>query len=143
MSVELKIKSKHLALEAGVIKHEERKLRKQVADLTRLDGEQVWETSKPGAIGLTRLGRVVYKLNSLSDHRRSDVRNENRSTFLARAFISGKPYLTVERSRDENREHIFRSIVLNRTLAMVKKYAPEGAKYSRADLEAWVDAPVA
>ena len=85
MSIELKIKSKHLGLEAGVIRHEERTLRLMI-DYARRHNKNT-------------LNFLESKWYSINQHRRWDVRNENRATFLARAFLEGKPYKEVEQKR--------------------------------------------
>jgi len=110
MSVELKIKSKHLALEAKVIRFEEEKIKKQLA---------WYRKNKPLEIYGKDLG-----LSSLSEHRKIVVGRENRATFLARAFIAGTPYNKVEVKRRQDRESEFVIYVLPRVLEMVKKYAP-------------------
>jgi hypothetical protein len=79
MSVELKVKSKHLSEEARIIRFEERKQLKQFE----------WAKRKHYATGSNDTypywndiaWRNYYNLNS---HRRKDVRNENRATFLPR-----------------------------------------------------------
>lgn len=113
MCIELKIKSKHLALEAGVIRFEEKKLKKQIK----------WSKGK----GLDT--KSIDTLNSIARHRKWDVRNENRATFLARAFLAGKPYSLYEKKRSPDREVMFRSYVLPRVLAMVVKYGPLSRRY--------------
>jgi NCAIR mutase (PurE)-related protein len=64
--IKLKIKSKHLAKEPAIIKHEEAKL------------------------------KAGFQRDSLRDHRVLDVRNEARATQLAIAFIRGKAYNSIE-----------------------------------------------
>jgi len=107
MSIELKIKAKHLALEPDVIRHEEYKLKEQIKHL------------KGSSDGVDKLN---YKLNSLITHRRGVVCNEARATHLARTYLSGKPYLHAEKKRKEDREFIFQRLVIPRITAMVKKY---------------------
>ncbi len=109
MSIELKVKSKHLSVEAQIIRFEEQKLRKQIKWLRDNQGPK-----NP------KLESDWFSLNS---HRRNDVRNENRSTFLARAYIAGKPYNTVEASRKVEREYNFRFVVLPRVVKLVNKYS--------------------
>ena len=111
MSIELKIKSKHLALEAKVIRFEETKVKKQLKWLSK---------NKPTEVYAAQLG-----LSSLSDHRKFVVGRENRATFLARAFIAGVPYNKVEVKRREDKHYEFNVLVLPRVLEMVKKYHPE------------------
>ena len=79
MSIKLKIKSKHLALEAGVIRFEEQKLKRQIEWLKQHQKNET-ETS------------IMGTWNSLNSHRRFEVRNEARATYLARAYIEGRKY---------------------------------------------------
>lgn len=117
MSIELKIKAKHLALEPQIIKHEEQKLKKQIKNY------------KISSVDEKDLGRerLILKLNSLANHRKHDVRREARATHLARAYLAGKPYLTVEQKRKD--EVAFRYIV-QRVVEMVRKY-----KYTSNNIE--------
>ena len=117
MSIELKIKSKHLSEEAKIIRFEERKLlkgidyrRKQHKEAGNNTEYKVWDDKN---------WRDYY---SLRTHRKRDVRNENRATFLARAYIAGVPYNSVEQKRKEDKEHLFIHIILPRVFAMVVKY---------------------
>ena len=120
MSIELKIKSKHLALEAGVIRFEENKLKKQ-AKWLRVNQEFAT--------------RVEQKLNSLASHRKWDVRNENRATFLARAYISGKPYKSVEQSVKD--KAVLEYYIVPRVLSMVSKY--HSRKTTAEDIKNWIN----
>lgn len=118
MSVELKVKSKHLSEEARIIRFEERKVFKQYEwakrkhyetgsnDEYRYWDDDAWRT-----------------WHSLNQHRRLDVRNENRATFLARAYIAGKPYNTVEFKRND--EYLFQAYIVPRVVSMVAKYGPK------------------
>lgn len=105
MSIELKIKSKHLGLEAKVIKFEEAKLKKQLRWHSRVNSPNK---------------KLEWKLNSITEHRKWNVRNENRATFLARAFIAGVPYKTVEHKVKDPAK--FTVYILPRVLAMVNRY---------------------
>lgn len=107
MSIELKIKSKHLSVEAKIIRFEEHKLKKQIKWLK--EHQQSYETP-------------YWKRESLSRHRKVDVRNENRATFLARAFIAGKSYSSVEQRRSPEKEYDFIAAIVPRVLTMVNKY---------------------
>lgn len=119
MSVELKIKSKHLSEEAKIIRFEERKLLKGIDYRRRKHNEaghnteyKVWDDKN------------WRDYHSLSAHRKKDVRNENRATYLARAYIAGVPYKIVEQKRKLDNEHTFEKIILPRVFAMVVKYGP-------------------
>jgi len=112
MSLELKIKAKHLALEPAIIRKEEHKLLKQIKHIKSY--HQVNDN----------YGDLVYPIHkkwySLHNHRKWDVRNEARATHLARAFIKGIPYKSVEFKRNE--EFLFKTHIVPRIFAMVAKY---------------------
>lgn len=120
MSIELKIKSKHLALEAGVIRFEENKLKSQIK----------WFCGK-------RMPHrhIETKLNQLNSHRKWNVRNENRATFLARAYISGKPYNTIEKSVKDST--VLNYYIIPRVFSMVYKY--HSRKISIEDIKNWIN----
>ncbi len=110
MCIELKIKAKHLSLEPGIIRTEERKLKAQIKYLKR-KGEET-----------TLLSR---KFESLHLHRCNEVRNAARATHLARTYLAGQPYSLAEKKRKEDggRERIFDKIIIPRITAMVNKYS--------------------
>lgn len=112
MTVELKIKSKHLALEPAIIRIEEHKLLKQIKHLKAYHqvNDNYSDVTYP----------IHVKWNSLSNHRKWDVRNEARATYLARAYLAGKPYKVVEQKREDN--HLFNIYIVPRVFAMVAKY---------------------
>lgn len=120
MSIELKIKSKHLGLEAKVIKFEEAKLKKQLRWHSKVQSPNQ---------------KLEWKLNSITEHRKWNVRNENRATFLARAFIAGVPYKTVEHKvKDHAKLTVY---ILPRVLSMVKKY--KSFKLEMEDIQEWIN----
>ena len=123
MSVELKIKSKHLSEEAKIIRFEEHKLRKQI---TWLEDHQRAEEA--------------FKLHTtwldVKDHRRKDVRNENRSTFLARAYIAGKSYHTIEAKVHD--VGTLQGLVVTRVAEMVAKYGRGMRKTWNRDKKAYI-----
>lgn len=121
MSIELKIKSKHLGLEAKVIKFEEQKLKRQIR----------WQLKAQIAAE-----KFQSKLNSITNHRKWDVRNENRATFLARAYIAGVPYKTVEQRRKPENEYTFQIYVLPRVLAMVNRY--HNSNITKEAIKEWI-----
>lgn len=136
MCVELKIKSKHLGEEARIIRHEERKLKKRADYLRARDGEDIYirEADVPmWKWKRTELGEVQSKLQSIAEHRRWDVRNENRATFLARAFMKGTPYSKVEQNADRNKLICY---ILPRATKIVKKYHDKNVELT--DLARWV-----
>lgn len=108
MSVELKIKSKHLAEEAKIIRFEERKLR----------------------------AKNRSKFIDIQSHRRWNVRNENRATFLARAFLEGRPYKTVEQFIHSPEKLSY--YIVPRVVSMVNKYGSDN--YQKSDIENWIEA---
>lgn len=119
MSIELKIKSKHLSEEAKIIRFEERKLLKQYQ----------WSLKKYQESGMNDMyprwdDKAFMSWTSLSNHRKRDVRNENRATYLARAYIAGVPYSKIEQKRKEDKEYMFKTCILPRVFAMVEKYGP-------------------
>ena len=122
MSIKLKIKSKHLGLEAKVIKFEEAKLKKQIR----------WHSKNQSPNK-----DLECKLNSITEHRRWNVRNENRATFLARAFIAGVPYKTVEHKRKPETDYKFQVYILPRVLSMVQKY--HNRKLEMEDINSWAN----
>jgi hypothetical protein len=120
MSVELKVKSKHLSEEARIIKFEERKQLKQYQ----------WALNKWHAAGNNDMyprwdDKAFNTYCSLNNHRKWDVRNENRATFLARAYIAGVPYTSVEQKRKPENESYFQILTLPRVWAMVAKYGKQ------------------
>jgi hypothetical protein len=126
MSIELKIKSKHLSEEAKIIRFEERKLFKQYQ----------WSLNNYRAAGHNDMyprwdDKAFMSYSSLNHHRRWDVRNENRATFIARAYIAGVPYKSVEHKRKADNEPNFQKYILPRVFAMVVKYG----KREDGDLE--------
>lgn len=121
MSIQLKIKSKHLSLEAGVIRFEERKLLEQLKWLRA--------TQQPTKT-------LEYTYNSISQHRKLDVRRENRATFLARAYIAGKSYNTVEASVKD--KAVLKYYIIPRILSMLTKY--HDRKITSTNIIDWIDA---
>ena len=118
MCIELKIKSKHLALEPQIIKHEERKLKKQIR-------------SNKGD-----LQSLVRQLDNLVNHRKHIVRYEARATQLARTYLAGKAYTTVEQKRHDNTT--FLMFIVPRIVAMVTKYGKgEQRKITKETIIEW------
>lgn len=104
MCIELKIKSKHLGVESQIIRSEVDKLKSRIKRTKKIE----------------QIDFLQEKVVSLSQHRRWEVRNENRATFLARAYIAGKPCSYSERKRND--EMLFRMYIVPRIVAMVSKY---------------------
>ena len=116
MSIELKIKSKHLSEEARIIRFEEHKLLRKV-NYNRQKHHSTGNNEEYHAWN----DKHFQNYCSLNRHRKWDVRNENRATFLARAYIAGVPYSKVEQKRKD--EVLFRSQIFPRICAMTVKYA--------------------
>jgi hypothetical protein len=135
MCIELKIKSKHLALESKVIRFEESKLNKQIKWLDKNDPNR----RQPSWSGKSDYWKTVHKYGSLVDHRRNVVGRENRATFLARAYLEGKKYNTTEQLRRVEKESEFQGRVLPRVLDMVKKYGQysEVKNLTIDDIRSW------
>lgn len=131
MSVQLKIKSKALAVESTIIRKEERKLGKQLKYLCNpKTGEQIMLNEDYYARGggnseyTPEILSLVETRESLSTHRKTTVRQEARATHLARAYIAGQDYLSVEASRKPAKEAWEFPYVQGRVESIVKKYAP-------------------
>jgi hypothetical protein len=122
MSIELKIKSKHLALEPKIIRIEEEKLKKRMR-YHRSD-------DKVSSISLE------WKLHSLTNHRKINVRDEARATHLARAYLANKPYNYCEIKRKD--DYYFQQYIVPRVLAMVTRYGTgEQRKITKETIEEW------
>lgn len=119
MSIELKIKSKHLAEEARIIRFEEHKLAKQYKYLSERQRDAY---------------SVRYKREDIALHRRWNVRNEQRATYLARAFIAKKPYEEVERNTKDKCTLHYR--IVPRVQAMVYKYGD--STVTNKDINNWI-----
>lgn len=120
MSIELKIKSKHLALEPAIIRKEEKKILKQI---------------RSGYCNDT--AGALRKYESLHQHRKWNVRNEARATELARAFLIGKPYSEVEQKRKPENEFKFQHYIIPRIMAMVNKYNGKNEVYTEKFIQDW------
>lgn len=117
MSIELKIKSKHLALEPAIIRKEEQKLLKQIKsykEYHQVTINQFFVSYKEHP----DLNKLQSKYSSLVSHRRWDVKNEARATYLARAYLKGMPYKNVEVNTKEK----LSDPVMNSLIRMVMKY---------------------
>ena len=115
MCVELKIKNKHLSEEAKIIRFEERKIR----------SSKTWPSEE-----------AQYLHFKLSHHRRFDVRNENRATSLARAYIAGKPYSLLEKNVKD--KGLLIGSILPRVLIMINKYRSGPARVTMEILLEWI-----
>lgn len=128
MSIELKIKSKHLALEPAIIRKEENKLKKRIEHYKMYhqiscDGTFAYYKEHPD------LYQLWSKRGSLISHRTREVRNEARATYLARAFIKGIPYKVVEAKTVEMPVHS----VMQSLIRMVMKYGKIRYQHDRGE----------
>jgi hypothetical protein len=76
--------------------------------------------------------------NEIRDHRIFDVRREARATNLARAFLSGKFYRTIENSRRPEKQHEF-SRVQKRLTSIVSKYGNFRNGNANETIQAWLN----
>jgi hypothetical protein len=113
MTIELKIKAKHLALEPAIIRLEEKRLKARIRYLKLKEKDTA---------------ALSTKLNSLNLHRRFDVKFAARATHLARTYLAGKPYNYAEKKRKPEKEQKFQNIVIPRITAMVKKYGDDSQR---------------
>ena len=128
MSIELKIKSKHLALEPAIIRKEEQKLNKRIKNYKSYHQIASDDDSWSYAKNHPDLYNLCLKRGSLISHRKWDVRNEARATYLARAYSKGMPYKVVEANNDGK----LLVPVMNSLIRMVMKY---GKTYYKPDRE--------
>mgnify|MGYP003488840732 CR=1 FL=1 len=133
MSIELKIKTKHLSEEAKIIRFEERK---QLLQSRWYINNQKEAGNNSSSQEIATKQQILYR--SINQHRRWDVRNENRATFLARAYIAGKAYNEVEQRRKPENEYKFTAKIIPRVVAMVEKYGAQRAPQVRMERK---DAP--
>lgn len=122
MSIELKIKSKHLATEPGIIRLEERRLKRQ----------RKWAADK-GASVTSFDSTISY----LQRHRRWNVRNEARATHLARLYLADKSYALAEQKRENNA--LFYNFIVPRIIVMVEKYG--GKRLTHDQVMKWAAIP--
>lgn len=129
MSIQLKVKAKSLAVEAQIIRKEERKLIKSARWTMRFKG-------------LHDANIIRDQYESVHLHRVREVRQESRATHLARAYLVSMPYSKVESGRKETREYKFMTHTLSRTLKLIKRYGNYETYHHTTydDLLKWVDA---
>jgi len=119
MSVELKIKAKHLGAEARIIRFQEEKIKKAFKNQHNIDKKD----------------KLLESYMSLRNHRQFEVRTEARATHLARAFIKGASYESVENRRLMN-DYYFALRILPRVHMMAMKYG--NRKTTIEDIKKWV-----
>lgn len=112
----LKVKAKSLAEEAKIIRKEE----------IRIKNMKYFDEATQSERNFT-----MWKLHV---HRANDVRNESRATHLARTFLRGKGYSTVENLGRLKDSYTFLYIVIPRVLKIINKY---GDKTTEHELKKW------
>lgn len=122
MSIELKIKAKSLGAESQMIRKEEIKLKRSAR----------WndEHQKPA-----EAAKFQTKRRALYEHRVQDVRFESRATHLARAYIAGKPYKSIERSTRDDADTKTR--LWKRVHTLLKKY--HNPEITQAEVLKWFE----
>ena len=132
MSIELKIKAKHLALEPAIIKKEIKKLGRQLS----------YEQKDTDVVPY----KLINKIDSLHCHLIQDVKREARATHLVRGFMSGKKYSEIERNTplsvysNSFEGHYNRNFILGRMVKMYQKYGPKNHDLdTKKMIEDWLD----
>lgn len=124
-SVELKIKSKHLAIEPKIIKFEESKI-KEKAEFQRSRQRDI--------------SKFLSTLESLRTHRRFDVSIEARATYLARGYLRGMHVRSIENKRSKDKEYTFHKYIVPRVTKMINKYGyTSGIVVDINDVTDWVN----
>lgn len=133
-SYQLKVKAKALVAEAQIIRNEESKLWRRHDDLratvTSRNGDAF--ASKVTDKELQRLCKLSLAATDLRRHRIGDVRDEARSTNVARGFLRGLDYARVENRILEGNWPDW-----DRVSAMVKKYGQGDSRVSLQRFEEW------
>jgi len=132
MNVELKIKIKSLAAEAGIIRHEERKL---VRPKPRSRGLRTLKSGLPVVVPVerrTKTGAIPWardhqktkevaaldmRYNKLRHHRTIVLRREARASQLAYAYLRGRRY-----DETEHKDSVFDSGVIATAARLIGKY---------------------
>jgi hypothetical protein len=123
MSIELKIKSKHLSEEAKIIRYEEQKLKKTARRLREKQDR-------------AKANKIMFSFDKLQQHRKWGVRNEQRATYLARAYLQDRPYTDAEpKCNDTYKRDCW---ITDRVVKMVNKYGKN--KVERSDIIKWFNA---
>lgn len=132
---ELKVKVKSLAVEAAIIRKEERKVVKRRRELFAKSSDLL-------TIGEKTDWRVNYAVTdslatthqSLRDHRIQKVRYEQRATLLAYGFLRGKAYATIEKPKTP-----LSTNTTIRLLQIINKFSATTDSVTRLQLEQWLN----
>lgn len=142
----LKVKIKSLAVEAQIIRTEERKVKKTYQRIkTKAIKKNEIQFEEHGNFHLTNnLDSVNYGRNrtvfwGLRNHRTIDVRNEARATQLAYAFVRGKDFRHVERNTDLSMKHFCPvATLVPRIVSMVNKYGSYNDPVTKEQIFDWI-----
>mgnify|MGYP003577472053 CR=1 FL=1 len=132
MSIELKIKAKSLAAEAGIIRTEEARL---AAAIKCAVCPPLTDKSETAHRRRARYDRLTSALSSIVSHRRTVVRREARYTNLARAFLRGRSY-----ERAENKvlpPNVLTPMEWDKIAAMVKRHGPGDVRMLMQRFDEW------
>lgn len=150
MTIELKIKAKHLALEPAIIRREEKKLASQIKYMMEKFGVTIvtWKMFESDHEHERKLCRLMTKLGELESHRKSkdkgSLKSEARATHIARAYLSGKSFSSCEANRKTDTESNSRLYyaILPRVNAMIQKYGrASGRSVSEVAIKYWIQHP--
>lgn len=122
MSIELKIKTKHLSSESKIIRKEELKLKKQIRSTNKYakDGEFTEEQMK---VFRQKARDRISQLQNIQTHRVNKLRGEARCTHLAYGFVKGVPYRAMEDKETTKSEPNWSNVQ-----RMVERYSDEDSR---------------
>lgn len=124
--VELKMKAVSLAAEVRLIRREERKHEKSASWCVRWLSQTGNMKAANRADILQQRKDSARVVDSLRYHRKIELRSEQRSTHLARAYLRGVPYRSVERTCNAPPNWI-------RVAAIIKSFGGD-----TVDLSSWI-----
>jgi len=109
--LKLRINAKSLVAESRIIKEEERKLLSN------------------------RRGFWLENYQSIHSHRVENVRCASRVNHLARGYLAGKDYKSIEPKRKSGREYVFNTYVIPSILAKLKRFR---VKTTKDEILEWI-----
>lgn len=129
-NAELKAYSNTISDQSRHLRREARKAKKK------------WENAR--VRGLDTQFKYLELFQDLSNFRKSKVKNTARATYLARAFIEGRKYKSVETKRSD--DHLFYNHILPVVTDIINESMDESMYDSAGwvtydEVKAWVDAP--